>query len=166
MMTLAWGEIYIYRNQIPRQRRIVNNTTMFVAVNKSINVAKHTITCGPALSDLAMPDGFWPPQLNFPPDHSWKPVKPTEQLKLSKTETKKPLKRVKPLKPLNGGRAAHICGDKQRKWKLLIGAHQLSPTCTKTRIQILENLNEHSDHSIFCYLNPKIVWIREIQMTL
>ena len=73
-----------------------------------------------------MPDGFWPPQLNFPPDHSWKPVKPTEQLKLSRTETKKPLKRVKPLKPLNGGRAAHICGDKQRKWKLLIGGHQLS----------------------------------------
>ena len=39
------------------------------------------------LLDLAIPDGFWPPQLNFPPDHSWKPVKPTEQLKPAKTET-------------------------------------------------------------------------------
>ena len=62
-----------------------------------------------------MPDGFWPPQLNFPPDHSWKPVKPTEQLKPAKTETKKPLKRVKPLKPLNGGWAARAYLRRQTK---------------------------------------------------
>ena len=34
-----------------------------------------------ALLDLAIPDGLSPPQLNFPTDHFWKPVKPTEQLK-------------------------------------------------------------------------------------
>ena len=105
-----------------------------------------------------MPDGFWPPQLNFPPDHSWKPVKPREQSTSAKNQREtigtiktdeEPLKRLNPLKPLNEPRRAYL-----RRQTKEVEINNRWPPIIYCSDQILENTMERS--FIFWFHKPTI----------
>ena len=105
-----------------------------------------------------MPDGSWPPQLNFPPDHSWKPVKPREQSTSAKNQREtigtiktdeKPLKRLNPLKPLNEPARAYL-----RRQTKEVEINNRWPPIIHCSNQILENTMEWS--FIFWFHKPTL----------
>ena len=105
-----------------------------------------------------MPDGSWPPQLNFPPDHFWKPVKPREQSTSAKNQREtigtiktdeKPLKRLNPLKPLNEPARAYL-----RRQTKEVEINNRWPPIIHCSNQILENTMEWS--FIFWFHKPTL----------